>query len=201
MNPHLAKAVPIAESIVALLYPFAEIVLHDLKKKTIAAIFNNFSRRKVGDDSLLENEIDIKNLPEFYEPYGKINWDGKKLKSTTSVIRNDRGGAVGLFCINLDMSKFDELQNLMGVFTTLGKTSSKPKELFSDDWREKINSFVHESLQKQGKTITGLTKEEKKQLVLTLHQQGAFRAKHAAAYVGSVLDISRATVYKYLSKK
>ena len=42
---------PIAEAISLLLFPHAEVVIHDLKTGCIGAIFNNFSKRAVGDES------------------------------------------------------------------------------------------------------------------------------------------------------
>lgn len=198
MHPDLAKYIPVAKAIEALLHPYAEIVLHDLATQKIAAIFNNYSRRNAGEDSLLEKELHAKKLPDYFEPYEKTNWNGKKIKSTTATIRDAKGKPVGLFCINLDISKLEELQLMLSTFMGGGQ-QLLPKELFSDDWKEKINLFVHGYLKKQGKTLATMTKEDKRLLVLKLFEEGAFRAKHAAAYVGNVLDISRATVYKYLS--
>ncbi|VEP15300.1 hypothetical protein H1P_3240002 [Hyella patelloides LEGE 07179] len=54
MLPEIKRYLPIAQAIEMLLYPYAEIVLHDLATNTIAAIFNSFSHREPGDDSLLE---------------------------------------------------------------------------------------------------------------------------------------------------
>ncbi|WP_083852172.1 helix-turn-helix domain-containing protein [Legionella tunisiensis] len=39
----------------------------------------------------------------------------------------------------------------------------------------------------------------KKELIEHLQQAGAFTAKHAATYIAQILNISRATVYNYLS--
>lgn len=200
MNPELERYIPIAQAIEALLYPHAEVVLHELKSQTIAAIFNNFSGRKVGDPSLLEKEVKWTNVPDYFEPYYKTNWDGLKLKSTTATLRNHQGKAIGLLCINLDVTRMLDLQRLIEAFTSESKPTPLPRELFQDDWREKISLFVHTYLQNKGKTLKKLTTHEKRQLVLQLHREGAFRAKHAASHVGLVLNLSRATVYKYLSE-
>lgn len=198
MNKDIKRYIPVAQAIEALLHPYAEIVLHDLKTLQIAALFNNFSKRKPGDESLLENEFLGHKLPDYFEPYYKTNWDGRKIKSTTATIRDAQGKPVGLLCINLDISNLDQIQQLINVFTEFGKPMSLPQELFSVDWREKISIFVNDYMKNNGKSLKSLSKEEKKALVHELHSQGAFNAKHAAAFVGDVLDISRATVYKYL---
>lgn len=198
MNP-LASYMPIAQAIAALLHPHAEVVLHELEGQTIAAIFNNFSNRKVGDPSLLEQAADLHKLPDYFEPYYKTNWDGQKLKSTTATLRDSQGKAIGLLCINLDVTMLTDLRQLIDRFVQ-PKPASLPRELFEDDWREKISLFVHSHLEQKGKTLAKLSKDEKRTLVFELYQQGAFRAKHAAAHVGLVLKLSRATVYNYLAE-
>ncbi len=165
------------------------------------ALFNNFSKRKVGDDSLLEDEAHAKEFPDYFEPCDKVNWDGRKLNSTTVTIRNAKGQPMGLLCINLDLSKFEELRQLLTAFTQLSFRQSLPDQLFKEDWREKISLFVQEYLTATGKQLKSLTKEDKRQLALQLHAEGAFRVKHAASYVGDVVDISRARVYNYLGEK
>ena len=92
----------VAQAITTLLHPHAEIVIHDLKTGKIAAIYNNFSKRSVGDDSLIEELSDYTSLPDVFPIYTKVNWDGRKLKSSTATPRNKNKKAVGLLCINLD---------------------------------------------------------------------------------------------------
>ena len=45
----------IAQGIAALLHPFAEVVVHDLEKQHVAILVNNFSKRKIGSPTLLED--------------------------------------------------------------------------------------------------------------------------------------------------
>ena len=186
-----------AEAISLLFYPHAEVVLHDLNSGHIAAIYNNFSKRKIGDESLLEEIEDCKEFPNVFPVYLKTNCDGRKIKSISSTLRDRKGKAIGLLCINLDLSKWEELHHFLGGWLN-NVTQSQPAELFKDDWREKINSYVSAYLAREGTTLKRLNKEKKKALVLALHKEGAFKAKNAANYVAEVLDLSRATIYNYL---
>lgn len=189
----------IAEAMSLLLYPDAEVVLHDLKSGVIAAIYNPFSKRKVGDESLLE-EIDSSNeFPDVFPVYLKTNWDGRKIKSISATLRDPKGKAIGLLCINLDLSKWEELHRFLGNWLNHA-AQSQPEVLFKDDWREKVNAYVSNFLTQEGRTLKQLNREEKKALVLSLHQEGAFKAKNAAHYVADVLDLSRATIYNYLGR-
>lgn len=186
-----------AEAISLLLYPHAEVVLHDLNSGLIAAIYNNFSKRKIGDESVLEEIQDYNEFPNVFPVYLKTNWDGRKIKSISSTLRDQKGKAIGLLCINLDLSKWEELHQFLGNWLN-NVTQFQPAELFKDDWREKINSYVSDYLAREGITLKLLDKEKKKGLVLALHKEGAFKAKNAAHYIADVLDLSRATIYNYL---
>ncbi|CRX39537.1 helix-turn-helix transcriptional regulator [Estrella lausannensis] len=198
IRKEIERFIPAARAIAGLLHPHAEVVLHDTETNTIAALYNSFSKRKAGDSSLLE-EGETGNYPDYFEPYYKTNWDGRKLKSTTSVIKDEKGKIVGLLCINLDISQMEGMKRLLEEFT--GGALASASDLFKDDWREKINTYVHEYAKENTTTLTLLTKEQKREVIFLLQKEGAFKAKRAAEYVADVLGISRATVYKYLSEK
>lgn len=201
MGGELTQYFAIAEVITALFHPHVEVVIHDLRTGCIAAIFNNFSKRKVGDESLLSE--DLSQLPNTFPPYTKINWDGRQLKSVTATVKNQKNIPIGLFCINLDISKWEEIHQFIGAWIQLPPSIEKPEVLFEDDWRERINTYVSNYLQKQGISIKALAKDrtKKRELVHILHEAGAFKAKNAATYVGEILGLSRATIYNYLGTK
>ncbi len=184
---------PVAEAISALLFPHAEVVLHDLKTKCIAAIFNNVSKRKVGDESLLD---DFAITGDVIPPYFKTNWDGRKMKCVTAVLKDQKGKPAGLLCINLDISKWEELHYF--ILDLIKPAPESPDFLFKNDWRENINIYVSAYLKKHSLRLESLAREEKRKLLLALQKEGAFETKNAAAYIADVLQISRATVYNYL---
>jgi predicted transcriptional regulator YheO len=194
----IQSILPTAEAIQRLLYPHAEVVIHDIKKNQIAAIFHPFSKRRVGDSSLLSQE-EMAMLEECMGPYEKMNWDGKKLKSVSSIIRDDKGVAVAMLCINLDISRLEKMKGLIAGFIGNDQFTAQPTPLFKDDWQEKINTYVHTYLAEHHLTLESLTRTEKKALIEHLHQIGTFSAKNAALYIAQVLGVSRATIYNYLS--
>jgi len=191
---------PLAEAISRLLDPYGEIVIHNLETGKIAAIYNNFSKRVVGDESLLDELKDQVKMPDLFPIYMKTSWNGKKLKSTTATIRDIKGNPVGLFCINLDISKWEEFRHFLDKLIVISPNFSQPEILFKDDWREKINIFVSDYLKKEGTTFKLLSKEKKQDLIKILHKEGAFKTKNAAVYIANILGLSRATIYNYLRK-
>jgi D-arginine utilization repressor len=189
---------PTAKAIQRLLHPHAEVVVHDIKKNQIAAIYHPFSKRRRGDSSSLTQE-EMSLLEDCMGPYEKMNWDGKKLKSVSSLIRDDNDEAVGILCINLDISRLDKMNNLIAEFIGHKQLTPQPAALFKDDWQEKVNKYVHAYLNEHHLTVTLLNRTEKKELIEHLYKIGAFTAKHAALYIAQVLGVSKATIYNYLA--
>lgn len=199
MSPELNLYKPIAEAIGLLLSPHAEIVIHDFKTGCVGYIFNNLSKRKIGDESLLDEMEHLSTSPDIFLPYFKINWDGRKMKAVSIVLKNKAEKPVGLLCINLDISKWEQMHQFILDF--IGSKIEKPDFLFKDDWREKINIYVSTYLKQNGLCLKSLDRVEKKKLLLELVREGAFETKNAASYVADVLQISRATVYNYLKEE
>ena len=186
---------PVADAI-SKLFPQAEVVIHNLGTGKIVAIYNNLSKRKIGDDSLIEELPDYSTLPDCFEIYEKANWDGRKLKSITATLKNQKGSPIGLLCINLDLSSFESMQKMLSVWLNVGQT--QPRVLFKDDFKEKINRYISAFLKKEKRAINSLTKEDKQKLVRLLHKEGAFETKNSSKYIAEVLELSRATIYNYL---
>lgn len=198
MHPTIKMVLPIARALERLLYPFAEIVIHDIKTNKIVAIYNPFSKRKVNSPSLLSEEDEILTLNDCTGPYEKINFDGRKLKSISSLIKDEKNKVIGLFCINLDISKLDSYKNIIEGFLNYQSFVSQPNPLFRDDWQEKINQYTHAYLIKHHLSLDTLSKSEKKEIIQHLNEMGAFTGKNAAKYIAQLLKVSRATVYNYL---
>lgn len=190
-------AEPIARAITQLLEPHAEVVIHDIDKDKIRSIHNNFSKRQPGDQSLLSAN-DLPNDATVIGPYNKANWDGRLLKSISSVIKDNWGNPRLLLCINLDVSHLEKAQTLISHFLQPPSKPGSTTPLFQDDWREKINHYVQQYLQKHQLTVDRLNWRQKRQLVQHLHESGAFNGRNAANYIAHILHVSRATVYNYL---
>jgi len=195
----LSKYEPIARAIAKLLHPHGEVVIHDVRNNCIASIYNNFSGRKIGDSSLIEDRAGLTSGPAVHGPYDKRGISGRRIRYTTAVLRDDAGDAVGPMCINLDVQALADVRASIDRFLGEVTDSSELDRLFDDDWQERINAFVREYVQQRGLCTAELTGVERAELVGALHRAGAFRAKQAASHVANVLGISRTMVYKHLS--
>lgn len=187
----------VAVAISTLLYPHAEVVLHDLVTRTIAGIWNAFSDRRPGMDSLIEDDFMGDGETVLLGPYEKIGTDGRRLKSVTAVLPDGEGRAIGLLCINMDVSRIDEAVRLLSAFA--GTPQPQPPSLFAGDWREAMNSALNEWLQERGLSMSALTRADRVDLVAALEARGLFKTRNAAEHLASLTGTSRASIYNYLA--
>ncbi len=192
----LANYINISQALEKLFYPYLEIVIHDLKSHKIIFIANNFSNRNVDDESIL-NDLQFPVKQDIIGPYEKINYDGKILKSISIFL--DLSPKKYLMCLNFDCSQLCKIQSVIDIFLNKEFYDKNAAVFFKDDWQEKINIYLNQTLRKMAKTVDNLSKEEKKRIVADLEKQGAFIAKNSKEYIAKLLNISRATVYNYLN--
>ena len=188
----------IADCIATLLFPHAEVIVHDLDSQTVVHIANNFSKRKLGDDSALDELPGDFDEVSSLGPYEKLNWNGQKVRSITSVLRGDDGKAEVLLCINLNFSVLDQARDALNAFFQVSRLLPQPEALFRDDWQERINTFLHAWMAERQLSLTTLSMKDKRALIEALFAQGAFEGRSAADYVANVLNMGRATVYKWV---
>lgn len=182
----------------ALFSPFVEAVVHDLASDTVAYVANPFSPRQVGDPSDLR-EVAFASDAQVVGPYEKINWDGRRLKSISVVLRDAAGTAVGLLCVNADVTEFEAARRMLQGFLGTARPAPAPRQ-FRDDWHEKINHYVAAWTAERATTLARLDREGRQALIQALYATGAFQGKRAPAYVATMMGISRATVYNQLAR-
>lgn len=195
--PALLPFKAVADAIQALLHPHAEVVLHTLDQDRIVYIANCFSKRAPGDESLLDEDVSGPHCPPVLGPYDKINYDGRRLRSVSAVLRDAHGLAVGLLCVNLDLSRFEAAATLLREFVD-PPGNPPPESLFNKDWRERIHHITRDFLAERNTAFEALERADKIALVARIQEAGLFEARHACEYVAAQLGVSRATIYNYL---
>lgn len=195
--PHdLKRHFPTAAAIAALLHPHAEVVVHDIVADTIAGIWNSFSQRRPGDASNLRNDEELAIDQELYGPYEKAQPDGSRVKSVSAALPDAQGKTIGLLCINLDMSKFDQAIDMLKAFVS--PTPSMPAVLMRGDVREQVNLAIREESERINKHVDAMNRNDRVEVVRKLDRQGVFQTRNAAPIVARAFNLSRASVYKML---
>ncbi len=197
LPPSLQQYKSMADAIAMLFFPYVEVVIHDLASDTVAYMANSFSRREPGDRSTLDDVV-FEPGEDVIGTYEKTNWDGRKTRSVSVVIRDDMQTPIGMLCINIDISVFEHAKASLDMFLSGRTLQPKPDNLFRNDWLERINIFLHAWLQDRSLSLASLTRDHKRELVEALYAEGAFKGKNTQEYVANVLSMGRATVFKYM---
>lgn len=196
LQPYFA----IADAVAALFQPFVEAVVHDLRTDSVAYVAGALSPRAPGDPSEM-SEVGFEAATQVVGPYEKTNWDGRRLKSISAVLRDGKDKPVGLLCINADVTEFEAVQRMLQGFLRLPAADGAAPVRFHDDWHAKLNAFVADWTARRQTRLDRLDRGQRQELIEALHATGAFQAPRAAAYVAQLLGVSRATVYNQLARR
>ena len=189
----------LAKGVAKLFAPLVEVVLHNLDTQKIDFIIGNAPSRKAGDDSHL-SEQDRSYPLGVIGPYTKVGEGGERQRSVSIVLPGEKGQQRYMLCINFSVGDLEAASETL--FQLLGTSKDKAlTEHFSENWQDKINTFIESHLRQKGTRLRQLGREEKKELVLALKDKGAFKGKHAAQYIADSLKISRASVYGYIKQE
>lgn len=193
---------PLIGAIVELFHPFVEAAVHDLEKGKLVAIFHNISQRKVGEASpLKELKVKVEDFPDIFPPYYKQNWDGRTLKCTSITLRNEQGKPIGLICINMDVSHFQEGHRLLESFLKIREESENPIEIFGAQFENQATSMIEDYLEENHLVLSRLKRDQKRALIQHLYKKGIFNFKNAAPFLATKLNTSRASIYNYIKQQ
>ncbi len=181
-----------------------EIVLHDNAKsyeETIVDIRNgHVTGRKVGDGGGKWGMEVLSHEEKVSHRYNTMmeTHDGRIIKNSSIFIKNETGNIVGSLCLNLDCTKYLKIHENISILTCIQDTKNETKELFSNDVNEILGCLIEECKIAYPKPSSGLTKEEKIEIVQFLDNKGAFLITKSGDRVCDYLDISKFTLYSYL---
>ena len=184
-----------------------EIVVHDTLKprKSIVAIANSISGRKIGDpmtdfalNVMKEGLYENADYATNYRGKGK----GKDFLSSTYFIKNN-DKIIGMLCVNKNITDINNTRNriltLLDGFSLIGKESNDFSESLDVDVNEIAFHRIEEVIREKGISPSRMTSGEKVRLVNKLNEEGLLAFKGAKAKVAEILSISVPTIYRYLN--
>jgi predicted transcriptional regulator YheO len=209
MNPALEKYLPMVDFLAAVLGADAEVVLHDTQDidHSIVALRNNISGRSIGAPAtnmvlkIMKDER-YQELP-FLSNYQGIAADGRALRSSSYFIRDDGKRLIGILCVNIDMGKFEQFRDFLDGFLKM----TPPQEHEAVPTVERFNKSVEDLafevieniVQEAGVEPRRMSSDEKVAIVKKLNDNGVFLLKGTVSRVAAKLNISEASVYRYLN--
>lgn len=208
IHPILKAMIPLVEGIAQTFGKNCEVVLHDVKnpQNSILAISNgHVTGRSVGGpmseyglQTLRKAQFDKHNIN-----YMKKTSDGRILKSSLMFIKDEKGELIGFLCINIDVSEVTVVKNILNDMFAIATPESSvesQEESFGNTINEVLSNIVNKTLDKFGKPVAFMSKEDKVSIVEALDEKGVFLIKGAVDYVAKVLCVSRYTIYNYLDE-
>jgi PhzF family phenazine biosynthesis protein len=166
----------LAESLAKMLAPFGEVAIVDKNQQEID-IYNR-----------LTNDL----LPNA-EPYQQIHLTiNKNQQAKLMLIPITPTYSLRLL---LKTQAFSELNSLLQQFLF---TAEEQRTILP--WQQTVDQLIQEYLQQNHVTLSGLSNQDKRSIIKTLHGQGFFKYQDATNYLAAKLSVSRATIYNYLNQ-
>lgn len=201
---HLLKPLlPVVKMLGVTLGRAYEIVLHDVsgEESFIVALehgsvtdrdmetpLTNFGEELVRRERLGELDY-LANYPSEAD-------DGRTLRSSVALIRDEAGRLIGLLCLNYDMTQAVVIKDLADFLTSVVPLSLEGAEKERFPFRsDRLVDFLAEARRIWGKPLRFLSREERVDLVRWLDGKGFFKLKEAIPRLVKETGKSRYTLY------
>ncbi len=205
LHPILEAIKPIVTGLARTFGQNFEIVLHDISRaeSSVIAIENgHITNRKVGSpstDLLMDMAHKNQNNGQDMElNYITNTDDGKQLKSSTFLIRDEKDKVIGALCINIDLTNIKIAQHFLDEITHTERDEAL--ERFPQDAGNFLNLMINHSLEELNKPVPQLNKDDKLKIVSHLDQNNIFNIKGAVDILARKLGCSKYTIYNYLDE-
>lgn len=207
VHPIIKKFIPLVNVLAQTFGENCEVVLHDFYdvSNSIVTIENGHVTGRTIDSSMTDityNKVVDGNVDKDIINYTGKSKDGSVVKSSTTFIRDDDGKVIGCFCINFDLTELVSVKRVLDDIMKIDSdlVLSKTGDSRNDNVSEVLSNLVNSAINKYGKPVIYMTKEDKVEIVKKLEEQGTFRIKGAIDYLADVLCVSRYTIYNYLDE-
>lgn len=193
---------PLAES----LGPGVEVVLHDLREipDSIIAVGGKLSGRATGGPStnLLLQHVREQRTDHLLR-YRNRTDHGRELLSSTLFLRDESQRAIACLCINVDISQWLELRQLVDTHvSSLVEDAGEPapQESFFTTTDDLVDTMIGEAIETVEVPVELMHKPHKLRVVADLDDRGFFSFREAAEILAKALGVSRYTIYNYLNE-
>ncbi|MFD1779350.1 transcriptional regulator [Fredinandcohnia salidurans] len=210
MNSILEQYMPVAEVIAKTFGNDCEVVLHDLtvpQSSVVYTVNNHVTGRNVGQsfNHLITEVLLSQNFTNDYSAnYYFHTDDGRLIKSSTLLIRDQVKKVIGALCINIDTTRITE--NINYLSSLIPQHPDQPSNLNHQQKKmhetEHIQEIANDLIDKiiGNKPVEQLRRDEKVEMVRFMEQKGIFLIRGTIDRVAEKLNISKVTVYSYIEE-
>ena len=210
----------------AALGPDYEVILYKIndEETTVLAIANGQTEQQAGtviptNDFKITEHFNQKLSPErnkhYTANYTSTSAQGKKIRSSSLLIKNSQSKLVGVLRLNFNDARFLALsQQILSLCHPDALLSAMRFEQVDEAYfnqhrndysykREDITQITQAIIHKTIEQQTGnhpISKNEKMATIAHLNEQGVFLVKGSVAFVAKQLRLSEASVYRYIAE-
>ena len=205
IKKELTPYIPLAQMLVQTFGPDCEVVLHDLDTPAHSVVYvenPSVTGRTVGEsfDQLVKQVILSDELKEnFAANYYFTAPNGKYIRSSSLLIKDEAGHLTGAMCINLDTTRLS--QSLEFLKTLLPPEPKKQEALEAQ--KDAHVSVMIENLMDNilgGADAEKLSREKRLEKIRFMDEKGLFLMKGSAQMAAEKLGVGKVTIYSYLDE-
>ncbi len=201
----------IAKGIAAQFGSGCEVVVHELSQQaaehSIVVLENgHVSGRQLGDGpshavlEQLSKPLDAGSRGDRFS-YLTRSPNGRLLKSSTMLLRDEAGRPCALFGVNLDVSDLVKAEKLLVELSTPTESTQAEPEQIPNNVNELLDNLIERSVRMTGKTVETMSKEDKVAAIRFLSDSGALLITKSGDKIAKYFGISKYTLYSYLDKQ
>lgn len=208
MNLVLKAYIPIANLIVKTFGKSCEVVLHDLTQPQNSVVYaanGDVTGRKIGQsfDHLIKMVLLNKDFKDDYVVnYFFETENGKKIKSSSALIRDDKGVVIGMLCLNYDLTLshllIEELEGFLGNTSSNEKGKKTEEHILDQDIMSTLDSIIEQIFKNTVKNNEKITRKKSLEIIRFMDEKGIFLVKGSIDKVANLMGVSKVTVYSYL---
>ncbi len=192
----------VVEGVGKMFFPLCEVVLHDLRHpdNAIVMIENSVTGRSVGDPATGLGLARLANpaFPGVLQNFRNFSVGGKELKSTSIGIKNEKGQYIAVIGINMDVGVLARTKETLDSMLSYETSENNIREELVSMSVEHIGSAIRAYSERKRKAIKDLSRQERREFVRYLCENGWLSFKNAIPTLASALGVTRTTVYNYL---
>lgn len=212
MSTLLENFFPIADMIAGTFGKHCEVAIHDLRHPQSSVVYvANGSVTGRFPGQTFEHLIREVLLNKNFKNDSTLNYcfeteDGRKIKSSSSLIRDEKNEVIGMVCINIDLSFALEAQELLGSFLPPVEapeiTNSVASQLTRGEDMGEVSSIVNQLIENiiRHVDVSSMKRKDNLALIDFMDKKGIFLVKGALENVAERLGVSKVTVYSYLDE-
>ena len=207
MKAILIPYISVAEMLARTFGADCEVVLHDLDSPEHSVVYvanGAVTGRKVGDsfDQLVRQVILSDQLQEnFVANYYFTAPNGKRIRSSTVLIRDESGRLEGALCINLDTTRLTRQIAYLQSFLP-APPDAQPRAEAPAAEPENVAVMIESLMDKiiAGADGRAMTREARLEKIRFMDAKGIFLMKGSVDRAAEKLGVNRVTIYSYLDE-